>query len=318
MESHETHVWKVIKSEDIENYNKEGNLSYIHSKKFYFLKDIKWFLGNGEILISGYLINATPESGNSEDGFTGTGFQMEKKVWDLFDRKTMEFLEDSNVFSNMSDINHTPLLRSCQSGNLELIRVFIENGFEISGTKLYIEAARYGKKEILGYLFSAKSVNEYAIWVSLEEAICSGQLETVRYLVNTYKLLVDLNDERFVALSGRLKDTEVLEFLLKNEFKFSDRILKETLRFDSIKVLEFILKKGYRLHPLLTMDIANIKSNKQWEILKLLTEYNLVNPRDKVLSKDILKNREMARYFLNNGFEISRMGKEDIKLMEEE
>lgn len=183
--------------------------------------------------------------------------------------------------------DQSPLLTAAIAGNLEIFKELIQKGADITETDSYnkstplIEAARYGRTEILHELLSFPQITQYEKNRGLRIAAANGDVKAVEALLKAYDNIDHINDRKETILmqaatNGHL---DVVKKLLETErtanYINSKDFIDQSALFKAVENGHTLVVKELLEIPNIEIDASyhNIAAQKgHLDILKQLLE----------------------------------------------
>lgn len=177
--------------------------------------------------------------------------------------------KDSYTFGQLAGV-------VAEKGNVELMKVFVDNGFDIHhySDEPLRTAARHGHVAMVEYLLSKGA--DHSAWNNdpLREACEGGHLEVVKKLVAAGADINAMNGDA-LERAARGNHVAVGEYLISQGAKMEDgnhSALQEAARYGSLEFVKMLLDKGEKAEGRDNDPVITAIDNKQFKVAKLLVE----------------------------------------------
>lgn len=178
------------------------------------------------------------------------------------------------------------LIKAIENGNLDKIKLLVEEGFNI-----------YEKNGILEYLV-------------LDTAICSNQLEVVKYLIEGNKYIVSQSS---INLCIDEKNFEILKYLINENTVFSIENFDRVGQYGSVEIFKFMIehavKNEYERFDFFISAFIEALNNENLNLIKYLVslEPGLIEYDDYFCLRSSVEsdNVEITEFLLDNDADIT-------------
>ena len=189
-----------------------------------------------------------------------------------------------------------PLIRACQTDNLELVKFLVAHGADATDDDVACCAADKGRLDILKFLFSCGSDIRSNAAV-LQRACWSGHLHVVEFLLTIHG---QYDYEEAMSLAVGCNFPEILKLLVEKDLASCNQAFVWGCQIGQLWAVKYLLEtKQDDIEPRPDL-ILHADMNRYHEVVELLASYGWPTEDLSDWSKRYLALREKVKYRIRN------------------